>query len=105
MSWLYDKYLVCHVEDKGDVWKKTWGRQYRIIHEGGHPEPKPEPKSDYPGFSPVVNTAVDVMSLVCFFSAYLFGMGIHVFAVLAMPKVLKILQYSGHWIIKASLAQ
>ena len=91
VSWLYDKYLVCHVEDKGDVWKKTWGRQYRIIHEGGHPEPKPEPKSDYPGFSPVVNTVVDVMSLVCFFSAYLFGMGIHVFAVLAMPKVLKIL--------------
>ena len=36
VCWLYDKFQVCHIEDKGDVWKKTWGKQYRIIHEGGH---------------------------------------------------------------------
>ena len=85
VSWLYGRFQVSHIEDKGDVWKKTWGRQVRMIHEGGHPNPK-QPHS-LPGFSPVVNTAVDVLSLICFFSTYLFGMGIHVFCLLVMPKV------------------
>ena len=35
VAWLYDTVSPDHIEDKDDLWVKTWGRQLNENHNGG----------------------------------------------------------------------
>ena len=38
VAWLYDCVLPRNIDDKDDLWVKTWGRQLPTNHHGNHDE-------------------------------------------------------------------